>query len=108
MSSGETSSAAESPESFNGVVPPHLADITSNTDYELGDFAKRRHPSFSGGKGGYDAPLAEEKWSGTAESSQASSYGATGSGAVFGSSTREVMEDSPNPLYKKEWSEDAA
>ena len=105
MSSGETSSAAESPESFNGTggtgLPSRLSDTATNSEYELGDFPKRRSASF-GGKGGHSAALADGQESTTETLSQASSCGASG---LQGS---DIMEDSPNPLYYKEWAEDVA
>jgi hypothetical protein len=110
MSSGDTSSAAESPESFNGVVPPH----SESSEYELGDFAKRRHPSVGGGgKGGNSAPLAEDLGSTPADSSSlASSCGGAGGGggSVGGAGVGggDGMETSPNPLYQEDWAEDAA
>ncbi|KAL8570149.1 hypothetical protein ACOMHN_030946 [Nucella lapillus] len=103
MSSGETSSAAESPESFNGTgsgLPSHhLSDSASNTEYELGDLPKRRSTSV-GGKGGHSAGLLEDSAADT--SSQASSYAASG---LFGSNN---TEDSPNLLYSKDWVTDLA
>ena len=105
MSSGETSSAAESPESFNGTgvtgLPSRLSDTATNSEYELGDFLKRRSASFAG-KGGHSAALADGQESTTETLSQASSCGASG---LQGS---DIMEDSPNPLYYKEWAEDVA
>ncbi|XP_076456116.1 TBC1 domain family member 5-like isoform X2 [Babylonia areolata] len=103
MSSGETSSAAESPESFNGTgsggIPSHHSD---SAEYELGDLPKRRSASV-GGKGGHCAGLLfEERDSAADTSSQASSYAASG---LLGSDN---MDDSPNPLYNKEWVNDLA
>ncbi|XP_070175204.1 TBC1 domain family member 5-like isoform X2 [Littorina saxatilis] len=107
MSSGETSSAAESPESFNGTPgstghPLHLSDASSNAEYELGVFGSKRRAWSVGGKGGHSAALADGRESTAETSSQASSYAASG---LTGSDN---MEDcSPNPLYK-EWAEDVA
>ena len=105
MSSGETSSAAESPESFNGTggagLPSRFSDTATNSEYELGDFPKRRSAS-CGGKGGQSAALEDWRESTTETLSQASSY------AASGMQDSDVMEESPNPLYHKDWTEDVA
>ena len=107
MSSGDTSSAAESPESFNGTagagLAPRLSEAALNSAYELGDFAKRHSASIGGKVGGHSASLEDERESTVETSSQASSYAA--SGGVQGS---DAMDDSLNPLYEKGWAEDFA
>ncbi|XP_025080541.1 TBC1 domain family member 5-like isoform X5 [Pomacea canaliculata] len=104
MSSGETSSAAESPESLNGTLgsgfPPHLA-CSVGGEYELGDYFKSKTFS-SSAKGGNCTEVLEGRESATETSSQ-SSTNTTGASVLA-----DNVEESPNPLYRLDWAEDRA
>ncbi|KAK7483590.1 hypothetical protein BaRGS_00025143, partial [Batillaria attramentaria] len=102
MSSGDTSSAAESPESFNGTPSvTHMSDRQSGTDFELSDILKRRTGS-TGAKGGHALGFHDDRESTAETSSQSSSY------ATGGACGSDIVEDSPNPLYRNDWAEDMA
>lgn len=112
MSSGETSSAAESPESFNGVpgLSTSMMDGHVNADFELGDLVTKRRSASMGAQGGNSASIGPRSNS-TGPNDDRESMGETSSQsshATAGPLESDNVENSPNPLYRNDWAEDMA
>lgn len=97
MSSGETSSTAESPESMHetasSVPAPHVM-LASGT-YELGDVVKARTSSMCGS---YSGPQEKNVETGSQSSECTSSE----------TNQEKNVAESPNPLYYRDWEPDFA